>query len=369
MPGTDVERKDMDLLALCSIPVLGPVLQRRLISAFGSPSKVFGARTKDIASVEGVGLKRADAVRGFNGFKVVRANIERLEGQGVRVVTEGSDQYPDGLRDLGDYAPLVFYMKGNIVAEDKFALAVVGSRMPTDYGLNVAERLSAELAAMGFTIVSGLAKGIDTAAHIGALTRGGRSIAVLGSGIDVPYPSGNRGLLERMARDGAVISEFPPGTRPFGGNFPRRNRLISGLSMGVVVVEAASRSGAIITANHALEQGKEVFAVPGSIYSSTSDGANTLIKQGARVVVGANDIVEELAPLLKGFIRKEKAKEKTALNDAEKAICDIMSKEPVHIDDISRGSGLHTRKALGLLLGLELKGIVRQTAGTRFSLE
>jgi DNA processing protein len=360
---------DIYLIALCSIPVLGPVNQRRLIRTFGTPEAVFSASLNDLSAVEGIGQKRAVEIKKFKEWSTLQKDIERIKADGVKLLKSESGQYPEGLKVLGEHAPLVIYMKGDIIEEDRFSIAIVGSRMPTSYGLAVTEKLAGNLAEMGFTVVSGLARGIDTTAHVGSLKRGGRSIAVLGSGIDVPYPAENKGLMERMAHSGAVISEYPLGTPPLKENFPRRNRLISGLSMGVLVAEAAAKSGALITARCALDQNREVFAVPGNINSPFSEGTNMLIKDGARVVTSADDIVEELASQLKGFIKKSKKMEKIFVSDEEKALCDIMEREPVHVDVISRQSGLTPHKALAVLLGLELKGIVKQIEGKQFYLQ
>jgi DNA processing protein len=358
-------RSDMQLIALCSIPALGPVTVRRLLSAFGTPEAVFRAGPRELASVDGIDSKRAEAIRGFSGESLER-DIERLGNEGIRVVTVHSEQYPEALKEVPT-APLILYMKGEFIKDDRFAIAVVGTRTPSPYGVSVTERMASELASMGFTVVSGLARGIDTAAHRGGLRAGGRGIAVLGSGIDVPYPPENRGLMERLAGSGCVLSEFPPGTKPYKGNFPMRNRIISGLSLGVLIVEAAKDSGALITARHALEQGKEVFSIPGNINSTVSSGTNELIRQGARIVVRAADIVEELAPVLKGFI-KSMEKKKVEISSEEKVICDIMTGEPKHVDLLSRESGMPASKTLAVLLGLELKGVVRQTEGKMFNL-
>jgi DNA processing protein len=270
------------------------------------------------------------------------------------------------LKETGD-APVMLYTKGAILPQDRFAIAIVGSRKLTHYGASVAEKISQDLALMGFTVVSGMARGVDSISHKGALRAGGRTIAVLGSGPDVPYPPENKTLLEKIAGSGSVISEFPPGTPPDKENFPRRNRLISGLSFGVLVIEASADSGALITARYALEQGREVFAVPGNITSPNSEGTNELIKRGALLTRKAEDIVEELAPVLKGFIRA-RDKIKIEITNEEKGICGLLSGEPKQIDIISRESGLPPSKALGILLGLELKGAVKQITGKRFYL-
>jgi DNA processing protein len=354
------------LAALCAVPDLGPVSIRRLLAVFGSPEAVFRADIGRLLATENVGMKRAEGIKEFKGFDALGKDIDKLRDRGVKVLTLESEAYPAELRNLGEDAPLVIYMKGEITAEDRHAIAIVGSRKATPYGISVTDRIASDLAMMGLTVVSGGAMGIDTAAHAGSLRCGGRTVAVMGSGMDVPYPASNRGLFEMISRSGAVISEFAPGTPPGRENFPRRNRLISGLSMGVLVVEAASRSGALITARHALEQGKEVFAVPGNISSSFSSGTNSLIRQGARITLEAGDIVEELAPRLRGIRKPARKREQPALSDEEKALYDIMSMEPQHIDSISRECGLPVAKALGLLLGLELKGVVRQTEGKKF---
>lgn len=357
---------DLHLIALSSIPDLGPVTIKKLIARFGSPEAVFRAGRDELTSVEKVGRKRAEAIRNFSGFNAIEESVKKLEKQGILPVTLNSDIYPEMLREIPD-APLVLYIKGEPQKDDRYALAVVGSRKPTPYGVSVAMTMASELSAMGFTVVSGLARGIDTGAHIGAVRAGGRSIAVLGSGIDVPYPPENKGLIERIAQSGYVVSEFPPGTGPNRENFPRRNRIISGLSMGVLVVEAAEGSGALITADHALDQGKEVFSIPGNINSPVSKGTNELIRKGAKIVVTAEDIIEELAPVLKGFI-KSREKVRIEISDEEKALCGALSGEPVHVDDISREAKMPVSKTLAVLLGLELKGVVRQTEGKRFYL-
>jgi DNA processing protein len=359
---------DTALLALCSLPLLGPMTVRRLLRHFGSAEAVFGADTGELARVPGMGGKRAAGIREFGGFEELERNLALLRREGVRVCLEGEEGYPEGLLALGEDAPLVLYLRGEIVREDQFAVAMVGSRRPTRYGLATAETMAAELAGMGLTVVSGLARGVDAAAHKGALKAGGRTLGVLGSGIDVLYPAENRGLMLRMTETGAVMSEFPPGRPPLQQNFPRRNRLISGLSLGVVVIEAAARSGSLITARHALEQGKEVFAVPGNISSAVSEGTNALIRDGARVALGAQDVIQELAPQLRGYIKSARRGDEVPLSDEEKALCEAMSREPRHIDDISRECGMGVSTALALLLQLELKGVVGQTEGKRFQI-
>lgn len=360
-----VAARDAHLVALAAVSVLGPETIGRLVAAFGSAEAVFRARRSDLASVDGIDAKRAGAIREFQVEEFL-SGLEKVEADGVRVVERGSEGYPGALEHFAS-APVVLYMKGEWAKDDMFSIAVVGSRQPSPYGRQVTERMASELAGTGFTVTSGLARGIDTAAHRGALGAGGRSMAVLGSGIDVTYPPENSGLVERLAGSGSVMTEFPPGTPPYKGNFPRRNRIISALSLGVLVVEAAPGSGSLITARHALEQGKEVFAIPGNINSRLSSGTNDLIREGARVVTRASDIVEELAPVLRGFIRKRE-KKKPEVTGEEKALCDLMSGEPVHVDVLSRQSGMPAARTLAVLLGLELKGVVKQMEGKKFYL-
>ena len=293
-------------------------------------------------------------------------SLKKLDATRIKIVTFSNKDYPETLKNIED-APIVLYIKGTIQKEDRYAVAVVGSRKYSPYGKLAAEKLSSELSSMGFTIVSGMARGIDTLAHTAAINSGGRSIAVLGSGIDVPYPPENRGLMEKLSDSGYVISEFPPGTLPERENFPKRNRIISGLSLGVLVVEATADSGSLITASCALEQGKEVFAVPGNINSVNSNGTNELIKKGAKLVQSAEDVIEELAPILKGYIRtREKAN--IELSVEEKRLCDIMTAEPKHVDMLSRESKMPAQKVLGILLSLELNGIAKQAEGKKFFL-
>ncbi|OHE61042.1 MAG: DNA protecting protein DprA [Thermodesulfovibrio sp. RBG_19FT_COMBO_42_12] len=353
-------------IALSMLQDIGPVGSRKLLSAFVTPERIFDAGTDALLCVEGIGVNRAKNIKEFSLWEDVEKRITAMEKKGVKAVSFDKPSYPEMLREIED-APVVIYARGDIQPQDRYAIAIVGSRKPTPYGTSVAEYISEELASMGFTIVSGMARGIDAISHKGALRAGGRTMAVLGSGLDVPYPPENKGLMDKIASSGCVISEFPLGTPPDKENFPKRNRLISGLSFGVLVVEATSDSGSLITAGCAIEQGREVFAVPGNITSSASDGTNKLIRKGAVLTRKAEDIVKELAPVLKGFIRsKEKAK--IEITDEEKNLYNLLSGEPIHIDVISRESGLPASKALGILLGLELKGAVKQTTGKRFYL-
>jgi DNA processing protein len=353
-------------VGLSLLPEVGPVGAKKLLSVFLTPQKVFSATLDELMAVEGVGLNRAKTIKGFSSWEAAERQILELKKQGIKAVCLDDPVYPALLREIDD-APVILYMRGDILSDDKYALAIVGSRKATSYGKAVAESISEDLASMGFTIVSGMARGIDSTAHGAAIKAGGRTIAVLGTGVDTPYPSENKNLMETIVQSGYVVSEFPPGTKPERENFPRRNRLISGLSLGVIVVEAASDSGALITARYSVEQGREVFAVPGNITAPYSRGTNKLIKQGAILARNAQDIVEELAPVLKGFLKSNK-KSSIKITEDEEQLCNFLSGEPKQIDIISRESGLPASRILGILLGLELKGAVKQLTGKRFYL-
>jgi len=285
----------------------------------------------------------------------------------------GDERYPELLRAIYD-PPAVLYCDGSVEPGDRQAVAIVGSRQATPYGLRITETLAGELSALGFTILSGFARGIDAAAHRAALAAGGRTIAVLGCGLDVDYPPGHASLHAEIAGSGAVLTEFAPGTPPRATNFPRRNRIISGLALGVVVVEAADDSGSLITARLALEQGREVFAVPGPIDVPTSRGPHGLLKQGATLVETVDDIVEELLPQLDRPLQTLKTEpiaalpEHVELSPSERTVLEVMSREPLHLDDLTERSRLTTPAVAAILLGLELKALVKQLPGQRYCL-
>jgi DNA processing protein len=279
--------------------------------------------------------------------------------------------YPARLREIYD-APPVLYLKGSLTDQDRRAVAVVGSRNSSRYGLICAETIARGLAARGITVVSGMARGIDSAAHLGALRQKGRTIAVLGSGIDVIYPSENRPLFAEIVENGAVISEFPFGTEPEMTNFPKRNRIISGMSLGVVIAEASPNSGALITAKLALEQNREVFAVPGNITSMRSRGTHTLIREGAKLVESAEDVIEELAFALGDPAHREGGGKPIPLpedlSDTERTVLRCVESGPVSIEAIIEGSGFRSQDVLAILLDLELRGLVKQISGNNFIL-
>lgn len=347
-------------LALNKVPGVGPVVFRRLLDRWGSAKAVFEAPEGELRRV--VGRRVARAIKEMEAERVGEEEGRRVQALGAEVLTLWDRPYPSNLRHIYDPPP-VLYLKGRMVPQDDLAVAVVGSRRCSPYGRSFARRLSKALASHGVTVISGMATGIDTEAHLGALEAGGRTVAVLGSGLDRVYPPQNRGLFERIARQGAVLSEFPFGEPPNRWNFPLRNRLISGLSLGVVVVEAPSRSGALITASLALEQGRSVFAVPGYAGAVTSRGTHRLIKEGAKLVEEPEDILEELLPQ---YERGEP--ERGDLSEEERLVVELLQQGPLHIDELSRRSSFDVQRINSLLLRMELKGLILQMPGKIFAL-
>lgn len=358
-------------LALNMIPELGPVTLRAAVEHLGSPQAVWQADAGDLASVPGVGRARAAK------FVQAREGIDpdherrRAAGIGAEVLTWADDTYPECLAAIHDPPP-VLYVLGNLQPADRHSLAIVGSRRCTHYGRGVADRLAFELARTGYTVVSGLARGIDAAAHAGALKARGRTIAVLGAALDRLYPPEHEKLAAEIAVSGAVISEFPMGREPDRTTFPYRNRVISGLSQGVVVVEASPSSGAMRTAEDAAEQGRSVFAVPGRIDSAGSRGCHRLIKDGARLVEGIDDVLEEFELLLPpdaGRAREQAAlRPEVQLNDDERVLVEALALGALDIDGLARAADMPVSRVSGLLVGLELKRVVCMLPGRRVEL-
>ncbi|UCE70768.1 MAG: DNA-processing protein DprA, partial [Nitrospiraceae bacterium] len=313
---------------------------------------------------------RARKIVKFNRWKEIEHEMAGAARRGIKLISLEDSSYPSLLRMVPD-APLILYMKGEFHDSDRCAVAMVGSRGASAYGIQMAEKISSTLAQRGITVVSGMARGIDTACHRASLRAGGRTIAVLGCGMDTTYPPENGTLKESIASLGAVISEFPIGTMPKREHFPRRNRIISALSLGVIVVEATLDSGSLITVGYALDQNREVFAVPGNSTSRNSWGTNDLIKKGARLVESADEVIEELGPQLKGILKEEKIKDTKTLpdmTDEERVLFNHLGSEPRHIDTIIRGMEMTMPRALSVLLSLELKGVVRQSEGKQFAI-
>lgn len=350
--------------ALKSVPLVGNVTFLRLLAHFGTPEKALRASARELSRVKGVSGGAAAAISSHDYRSHAEAECDKVARSGAAVVDILSRRYPRLLMEIPDPPPYI-YLLGRLEGSET-AVAIVGSRRASQYGLCTATRLARDLAAQRVTVVSGMARGIDTAAHWGALKGGGRSIAVLGCGIDVVYPPENGALHQALREGGAIISEFPMGTPPLAENFPRRNRIISALSRGVVVVEAGEGSGSLITARYALEQGRDVFAVPGNVNQSGSRGGNGLIKEGAKLVEGVEDILEELgieplapvpAPQPPSF----------PLTPQEAELYALLCQGALQIDDIIVQSALTAGEVSATLLRLELKGAIVQLPGKRFA--
>ena len=350
--------------ALKSVPQVGNVTFLRLLAHFGSPERALKASLRELGSVKGVSAAAARAIVQHDYAPLAAAECDRVAASGAQVVDVLSERYPRLLMEIPDPPPF-FYLSGSLCGSET-AVAIVGSRRASQYGLCTATRLARDLAEQGVTVVSGMARGIDTAAHWGALKAGGRSVAILGCGIDVVYPPENDTLYRSLCEQGAVISEFPMGAAPLSENFPRRNRIISALSRGVVVVEAGEGSGSLITAHYALEQGREVFAVPGNVTATGSRGVNGLIKEGAKLVERVEDILEELSiePLATHPLQKPPS---FPLTPQEAELYALLCQGVLQIDDIIVQSALTAGEVSATLLRLELKGIVTQLPGKRFS--
>ena len=351
-------------IALSTAPNVGAKRMVSLVQHFGSPQRVLEASAREICKVEEVGEITASSIKGQVDYKESEKQVKIFEKSGCGWIAFTDSDYPTRLKQISDPPPFIF-VKGWLTEADELALALVGSRQATDYGKTITQKITTELAAKGITIVSGLATGIDSYAHQAALEAGGRTVAVLGCGLDIIYPSENKILAKKIEAQGALISEFLFGTEPIAENFPKRNRIISGLSLGVIVVEAPAKSGALLTAQCALEQNREVFAVPGNLGKKTSEGANNLIKQGAKLITKAEDILEELN-LSTTVAVKEFKKTLPELAEQEKAIYQVLSAEPIHIDKLAQESNLSIPETLTGLLNLELQGLARQLSGKLF---
>jgi DNA processing protein len=362
-------------IALNMIDGVGPIRLRALLEQFGTPEAILAAPKQDVVRVEGVGKTVARSIASWRENVDVDAELARIDKSNVRVVTRDDAEYPKNLREIYD-PPLVLYIKGALRENERMAIAIVGSRRTTLYGQDMSRKLAYQLARLGVTVVSGLARGIDTAAHKGALQAKGRTVAVIGCGIDIVYPTENKSLADEIVeKGGAVVTEFPFGVKPDRQNFPMRNRVISGWSLGVVVVEANLKSGALITANQAAEQGRQVFAVPGRADSILSRGAHKLIKEGAKLTEDVEDVLAEFEYLLpkqagesaETGVDDGGTKPAFKLSDLEEKVMAHIGKEEVAIDDIIRGSGLTSAAVSATLLGLEMKRLVRQVPGKQYA--
>ncbi len=355
-----------DLITLNQIPGIGPGRLYQLVRTFGSASDVLTADQGALSEIEGLSVKTARAILSRVDRGAAEKIVESIIKLNWKYIMYDDPDYPEPLKNIEDRPPYLFYI-GDLKSDDINAVAVVGSRLASESALIFTRQLAEELARNNVTIVSGMARGVDTAAHRGALDAGGRTLAIFGCSLDTIYPPENKELARRISESGAVASEFLPETIPNGFNFPRRNRIISGLSMGVIVVEAAEKSGALSTANHALSQGREVFAVPGSPRSKQSRGTNRLLKDGAVLVTSVDDIFEHL-PRLKGRAKAAKVRVTENLTESEKTVLNLLGDGPVHIDILSRETSSRMADLLQILLALELKGIIKELSGKRYIL-
>ncbi len=346
---------------------VGKTLCHRLVKAFGSPEKVFHASRKALMEVERVGDKVARQILDFDLEQNLKREYQLAERRQVRILTIDDPQYPFLLKSIYDPPPVIYY-QGTFLDQRSVPLAVVGTRKATPYGRMAAEKLCTALSERGVCIVSGMARGIDTIAHQSALKLGNPTVAVFGCGLEYTYPPESGSLRRQIEQHGAVLSEFPMSTKPDRNNFPARNRVISGLSHGTLVIEAGEKSGALITAQFALEQGREVFAVPGNIYSSESRGTHTLIKMGAKLADSPEAVVEELPDSVLDLLkeRENKVFESVELNPKEEHLMSLMSVQEQHIDRVIENSYLSPAEVSATLVTLELKGVIRQIGGKMF---
>jgi DNA processing protein len=400
---TDEQR---DWLTLALVPGVGTALFIRLLARFHSPSNVLKASRGALEDV--VGPKLAQRITQYADVADVDGQVRAMNEYGASIITMEDTAYPLRLAEIYD-PPLLLFARGELLEQDQYCVSIVGTRRASPYGLRMAEKFGRELAARGITVVSGLAAGIDTAAHRGALSAGGRTIAVLGNGVDVVYPQQNADLMDKITRQGAVVSQFSMGTKPSPGHFPYRNRIISGMSQGTLIVEAPLSSGALITARQAAEQGREVFAIPGQVGITNSQGPHLLIREGAKLVETVEDILVELelpaeiraevavaAPAATGqpnpspessrattvFLRKSNEdtpapvapppspappQRRVEASAAEKAVLSALAPDGSYVDEIAQNCRISISEALSALTLLELKGLVRQFSGKRFA--
>ena len=352
-------------VALNMIPQMGPVRLRRLLDAFGSAEKILLARADQLAAIDGVPRALAENISHWQEFADPTAELKKAADLGAHVITAEDEEYPSALREIHD-PPIVLYVRGQLTERDRNAVAVVGSRKCSHYATESAKKLSFQMAYAGLTVASGLARGIDTAAHQGALAAKGRTIAVIGSGLGELYPPENAELADRIAASGAVISEFPIDTKPDRQTFPIRNRIVTGLSFGVLVVEAGANSGALISANMAAEQGRTLYAVPGRIDAPAALGSNRLIQQGAKLVITVDDILDDLPLVFREKPDLPAAAPAVDLTPEQQKILDAIGSEEMPLDSVIATSGLTAAVVSSTLLALEIRRLVKQLPGKRF---
>jgi DNA processing protein len=352
-------------IALNMIPQMGPVRLRRLLDAFGSAEKILLARSSQLAEVTGISETLAEKITRWEDYADPAAEIRKADDLGARIITAVDDEYPGALREIHD-PPIVLYVLGHITERDRHTVAVVGSRRASHYATECAKKLSFQMAYAGLTVISGLARGIDTAAHQGALAAKGRTLAVIGAGLAHVYPPENAELAERIAGSGALISEFPIDTKPDRQTFPIRNRIVTGCSFGVLVVEAGANSGALISANQAAEQGRTLYAVPGRIDQPTCLGSNRLIQQGAKLVITVDDILDDLPLVFHEKPELPAAMSAPDLTPDQHKVLDAIGAEETPLDTVIATSGLTAAAVSSTLLALEMRRLVKQLPGKRF---
>ena len=341
---------------------IGAVRMQALIQHFGELESAWKAAPADLAGA-GLGLKLIERIVQARSQVNLEKVWSRIESQGIKILTWQDDAYPQRLKEI-EQPPPVLYIRGEYLPDDLFAVAIVGTRRVTPYGRQITEELASYLAGNGISVVSGLARGVDAIAHQTALKAGGRTIGVLGSGVDKIYPPEHRQLAERMIDNGSIVSDYAPGTPPDASNFPPRNRIISGLSLAVVVIEAGETSGALITAEFAAEQGREVFAVPGSILAPQSKGTNKLIQQGALPMLNINDLLQALDLTRMG--EQKAARKIMPADETEARVMNVLGPQPLHVDEIRSQTELPIEKVSAALALMELKGMVRQVGGMNY---
>ncbi len=350
-------------VAFTLVKGIGAVRFRALLEYFGSAENAWQAPGEALREA-GLGQKLVENLLKVRSQVVLEKVWQQIESQGIQVLTWEDQNYPPRLKQV-EQPPPVLYLRGDLRPEDDWAVAVVGTRRITAYGQQVAEDVAATLARAGVTVVSGLARGVDGVAHQSALKAGGRTVAILGSGVDHIYPPEHTRLAEQMIARGGVMSDYPPGTPPDAANFPPRNRIISGMSMATVIVEAGIDSGAMITARFAIEQGREVFAVPGNIYGAQSQGPNRLIREGARPLLNPKDLLEALN--LNQVVEHRTARSALPTDPVEALLYQLIGAEPVYIDELRAQAGMPIEKVTAALAMMELKGMVRQVGGMNYT--
>jgi DNA processing protein len=349
-----------ELLHLLSIDKLTEAKLYILLEEFGSAKRTISAPQKKIQTL--VGTELVKRITQFAIDDELSRKADLLKEISARIIPYYHKEYPVWLKNIAHFPPALF-MRGSIVPDDEVSIAVIGTRGATVYGKEIARSFAGAFAEAGVTVVSGMARGIDTEAHVGTLQKGGRTIAVLGCGIDICYPPENNNLMTQITQSGAVISEFNIGTPPFAQNFPKRNRIVSGLAKAIVAIEAKERSGVMNTVKWALDQNKDVFAIPGNIYAKTSYGTNRLIKDGAIPVTSANDVLEYMGI---HNVKEEKETEEVLLDETERTVWQALSHEPIYLDDLAEKIKQPTSSILNVLLKLEIKGHVKQLPGMSF---